>query len=142
MEIQRKKVPWFGFIFLFIVKIKKFFKMVKRNISFYKKRPYYKNVNFARKENFILWESSCFQFFQRWEIRSFFDSKSWCKMIFSCAWNTMFFQYGKGLVLNFSEIRNTLIFWSKKLMEGWYFLGIFELLMIFQYLGNMVFRAV
>ena len=34
------------------------------------------------------------------------------------------------------------IFWSKKLMESWYFLGIFELFIIFQDLGNMVFRAV
>ena len=31
--------------------------MVKRNLSFYerKKRNYYKNMNFARKEKFILW---------------------------------------------------------------------------------------
>ena len=39
--------------------------MVKRNISFYwkKKRNYYKNMNFAQKEKFILWEGSCFELF-------------------------------------------------------------------------------
>ena len=47
------------------MKIKEVFKMVKRNTSFYerKKRNYYRNVNFARKEKFILWESSCFELF-------------------------------------------------------------------------------
>ena len=80
--------------------------------------------------------------FRRWEIRSSFDWKSWCKMIFSLAWNTMSFEYGKVLVLNFSEIGNTVSFWSKKLMESWYFLGIFEFFMIFQDLRNMVFYAV
>ena len=79
-----------------------------------------------------------FRTFQRWEIRSSFDSKSWGNMIFSSVWNTMFSEYGKVPVLNFSEIGNTVFFWSKKLMESWYFLGIFELFMIFQDLGNMV----
>ena len=50
--------------------------------------------------------------------------------------------YVKVLALNFSEIGNTIFFWSKKLMESSYFLGIFELFMIFQDLRNMVFRAV
>ena len=31
-------------------------------------------------------------------------------MIFSSAGNTMFFEYGKVLVLNFSEIGNTVFF--------------------------------
>ena len=34
------------------------------------------------------------------------------------------------------------VFLSNKLMKSWYFLGIFEFFMIFQDLGNMVFRAV
>ena len=118
--------------------------------------------------------------FRRWKIRSSFDSKSWCKIIFSLAWNTMFSEYGKVLVLNFSEMGNTFFFWfkkliqdyiffsveyhvfwiwksscfdlfrdrkyvflwSKKLVESWCFLGTFELFVIFQDLGNMVFRAV
>ena len=59
--------------------------------------------------------------FRRWEIRSSFDSKSWCKMIFSSAWNTMFFEYGKVLVLNFSEIGNTVFFYLK----SWWKVDIF-----------------
>ena len=46
------------------MKIKEVFKMVKRNKFLRKKkRNYYKNMNFARKEKFILWESSCFELF-------------------------------------------------------------------------------
>ena len=37
----------------------------------------------------------------------------WCKMIFSLAWNTMFTDYWKVLVLNFLGIRNTVFFWTK-----------------------------
>ena len=117
-------------------------------------------MNFARKEKFILWESSCFDFFgeekygllliqkvdvrwyfcshgipcflnsekflfwtfRRWKIRSFFDSKSWCKMIFSSAWNTMFFEYWKVLVLNFSEIGSTVFFDLKSWLKVDFFL--------------------
>ena len=91
---------------------------------------------FLNTEKFLFWT------FRRWKIRSSFDSKSWCKMIFSSTRNTMFFKHRNVLVLNFSEIGNTVFFWSTKLMESWYFLGIFELFMIFQDLGNMVFCAV
>ena len=90
---------------------------------------------FLNMEKFLLWT------FRRWEIRSSFDSKSWRKMIYSLPWNTKIFEYGKVLVLNISQIENTIFFWSKKLMKSWYFLGIFELFMISQDLGNMVFRS-
>ena len=83
----------------------------------------------------------------------------------------IFTGYWKGLVLNFLLMGNTVFFWVKKLMERWYLLvtekflfwtfrygkyglfsakklmerwylrGLFELSMIFQDLGNMVFRA-
>ena len=46
------------------------------------------------------------------------------------------------LVLNFWVMGNTVFFQPKKLMERLYLLGLFELSMIFQDLGNMVFRAV
>ena len=48
---------------------------------------------------------------------------------------------GKALFWTFRwwQIR---FFWVKKLMKGWYLHGFFELSMIFQDLGNMVFRAV
>ena len=36
------------------------------------------------------------------------------KMIFSLAWNTTFTEYGKVLVLNFSEMGNTVFFDPKK----------------------------
>ena len=46
------------------MKIKEVLKMVKRNISFYERKiSHYKKINFARKENFLLWESSCFELF-------------------------------------------------------------------------------
>ena len=34
----------------------------------------------------------------------------------------IFFDYWKVLVLNFSEMRNTIFFWAEKLMEMWYLL--------------------
>ena len=55
--------------------------------------------------------------------------------------NMIFTDYWKVLVLIFSGMGNTVFFWAKKLMERWYLLGLFELSMIFQDLGNMVFRA-
>ena len=56
--------------------------------------------------------------------------------------NMIFTDYWKVLVLNFSVMGNTAFFSSKKFMERWYLPGLFELSMIFQDLGNMVFRAV
>ena len=114
-----------------------------------------------------LLKSSCFDLFwsfQEWEIRPFLIQKVAGKMIFTDYW--------KVLVLTFSRMGNTVVFLSqkadgkwyllvaekflfwtfrrwkirpfsaKKLMERWYLLALFELPMIFQDLGNMVFRAV
>ena len=53
----------------------------------------------------------------------------------------MSIEYGKVLVLNFSEKGKTVICWSKKVMKRQYLLAIFEFSMIFQDLGNMVFGA-
>ena len=55
--------------------------------------------------------------------------------------NMIFTGYWKVLVLNFSVMVNTVFFPAKKLMERWYLRGLFELSMIFHDLGNMVFRA-
>ena len=93
-------------------------------------------------------------------------------MIFSLSWNIMFTDYCKALVLNFSEMENSVFVWAKKLMEiwyllitemflfwtfrwwvirsffsqklmdRWYLLGISELSIIVQDLENIVFRAV
>ena len=67
-----------------------------------------------------------------WEIRSSFDSKSWCKMIFSLAWNTMFSEFGKVLVLNFSEIGNTFFFYLKSWWKVDIFLVFLNFLWTFQ----------
>ena len=109
-------------------------------------------------EKFLFWS------FREWEIRPFLRQKVAGKMIFTDYW--------KVLVLTFSRMGNTSFFWGKKLMENdiywslrsscfelfgdgkyglfsakklmerWYLLALFELPMIFQDLGNMVFRAV
>ena len=56
------------------------------------------------------------------------------KMIFNSYWEV--------LVLNFSVMGNMVIFSAKMLIERCYLRGLFELFMIFQDLGNMVFHAV
>ena len=95
----------------------------------------------------------------------FFEHKSWWEddiywllkvlvLNFLMMGNTVFFwvkklmekmiftDYWKVLVLNFSMMGNTIFFSAKKLMERWYLLGLFELSMMFQDLGNTVFHAV
>ena len=64
--------------------------MVKRKISFYerKKEMFWTKGKVHIMGKFLYWT------FRRWEIQSPFDSKSWCKIIFSPAWNTMFFEWG------------------------------------------------
>ena len=94
------------------------------------------------------------------------------EVICSSAWDIIFTDYWKVLVLNFSVIGNTVffesrswwkddIYWlprsscfelfgdgkyglfsAKRLIERWYLLDLFELFMIFQGLGNMVSRTV
>ena len=103
--------------------------------------------------------------FQKWEIRSFFEPKGWwkddiywllkisCFELFSDGKyglllseevdrKMIFTGYWEVHVLHFSVMGRTVFFSAKKLMERWYLLGLFELSMIFQDLGNMVFRAV
>ena len=53
----------------------------------------------------------------------------------------VFTGYGEAFVLNFLVMGNTIFFLAKKLMERWFLLCLFELSMIFQDLGNTVFRA-
>ena len=56
--------------------------------------------------------------------------------------NMIFTDYWKVIVLFFSKMGNMAFFSCKKLTEKRYLLGLFELSMILQDLGNMVFRAV
>ena len=81
-----------------------------------KKKLLHKHEFFTKGKGHIIGKL-LFWTLRRWEIRSCFDSKSWCKMIFSLAWNTTFSQYVKVFVLNFSDMRNTVFFWFKKLMQ-------------------------
>ena len=70
--------------------------------------------------------------FRWWEIQSFFESRSWLK-------NDIFTGYWEVLLLNFSMMGKAVFFSAKNLIERWYLHGLFELSMIFQDLGNMVF---
>ena len=79
-------------------------------------------------ENFLL------ELFDDGKHGLFWAKKLMEKMIFTDYW--------KVLVLNFSMMGNTIFFSAKKLMERWYLLGLFELSMMFQDLGNTVFHAV
>ena len=54
----------------------------------------------------------------------------------------IFTDYGEVFVLNFSVMENTVFFYSQKVDGKMIFAWSFELSMIFQDLGNMVFRAV
>ena len=81
-----------------------------------------------------LLKNSCFDLFGNGKYGLFFSQKVDGKMIFTGDWEV--------LVLNFLVMGNTAFFSAEKLIERWYLLGLFELSMIFQDLGNMVFRAV
>ena len=93
----------------------------------------------------LITESFLFRTFRRRKIQSSFEPKNWSKnciywlpKIYSFEFfrdkkyglflspkvdgNMIFTDYWKVLVLNFSEMRNTVFFWAKKLMERWYLL--------------------
>ena len=78
----------------------------------------------------IYWllKSSCFEFFFSGKYGLFFESRNWWKDVSSC-----FEPFGYGKHDLFSV---------KKLVERWYLLGLFEISIKFQDLGNTVFRAV
>ena len=67
-------------------------------------------------KDYICWllESPCFELFRGAKYGLFWSQKVDGKMIFTDYW--------KVLVLNFSEMGNTIFFWAKKLMERWYLL--------------------
>ena len=78
-------------------------------------------------ENFLFWT------FRWWEIRPFFESRSWWK-------DDIYWLLRKSCFELFGDAKYGL-FSFKMLMERWYLLGLFELSMILQNLRNMVFRA-
>ena len=81
---------------------------------------------FFTMEYHVYWvrKSSCFELFEDWKHGLFLIQEIDCKMKFSSVWNTMFSDYRKVLVLNFSEMENTVFIWFKKLMERSCLLGI------------------
>ena len=101
---------------------------VMGNMVFFESRSWWKRWYLLITEKFLFWT------FRWWKIRSFFESRSDGKMIFT--------SYREVIVLNFSLMGNRIFFSAKKLMERWYLFRLFELSMIFQDLGNTVFRVV
>ena len=90
---------------------------------------------FAGYRKFLIWT------FRWWEIRSSFEGDGKYGLLLSqeVDGKIIFTGYWDVLVLNFSVMGNTVFVSVKTLMERWYLLGLFELSMIFQDLGNMVF---
>ena len=72
--------------------------------------------------------------FRGWKMWYFLYQKVDGKMIFT--------GYREVLALSFSVMGNTIFFSVKKLIKRWCFLGLFELSITFQDLGNTVFGAV
>ena len=106
--------------------------MVKRNINFCEeKKNYYKNINFARIQKFILWESFCFGLFGDGKYGLLLIQKDDVSSYFLQHGKPCFFEYGKVPILNFSEIGNTVFFYLKSLWKvdiflvflkfSWYF---------------------
>ena len=92
------------------------------------------NVFWAKKLNkiwhLLITEKFLFWTFPRCEVWSCFESKGWWKDDIYWLLNSSCFELGDGKYGLFSV---------KKLMERWYLLALFELSMIFQDLGNMLF---
>ena len=95
-------------------------------------------VVFRAKKLMEIWyllitEKFLFWIFQRWEIRSFVEAKSWQKDgIYWLQKSSCFELFDDGKYF----------FSAKMLIETLYLLGLFELSIIFQDLGKMVFLAV
>ena len=98
-----------------------------------KERDIFEPKSWWKYDIYWLLKSSCFNLFGNGKYGLFLSQKVDGNMIFTDYW--------KVLVLNFSVMGNTVFFSAKKLMERWYLHGLFEPSMIFQDLGNTVFRA-
>ena len=97
-------------------------------------RSFFEPKGWWKDHIYWLLKSSCFELFSDGKYDLFLSQEVDRKMIFTGYWEVH--------VLNFQAMGRTVFFSAKKLMERWYLLGLFELSMIFQDLGNMVFRAV
>ena len=142
-----------------------YLKVLVLNLSEMGNRVFFSAKKLMERWYLLITEKVLFWTFRRSEIRSFFEPKSWWKDDFYCSLKRSCFELSrdgkydlfliqkvdgkmiftdnwKVLALNFSVMENTNFFPAKTLMERLYLLGLFELFMIFQGLGNMVFRAV
>ena len=83
----------------------------------------------------IYWllKSSCFELFGGGKYGSFLSESWWKDDIYWLLKMSCFEVFGDGKYG---------LFWAKKLIERWYLLGLFEIFLILQDLGNMVFLAV
>ena len=127
----------------------------------WKTRSFCKPKSWWKDDIYWLLKSSCFELFGGGKYGLFLSQKVGGKMIFTDYWkilvwnfsnvgNTAFFWAKKlikrwYLLITCFELfgdRNYGLFWAKKLIQRWYLLGLFELSMIFQGLGNIIFRAV
>ena len=82
----------------------------------------------------VITEKFMFWTFRRWEIRYLFEPKSW--------WKDHIYQLLKSSCFELFRDGKYGLFWAKKLMEKLYVLGLSELSIILQDLGNMAFHAV
>ena len=109
-------------------------KVLALNVPDIGKMVFFEPRSWRKDDIYWLLKSFCFELFGDPKEGLFLEPKVLGKRIFTDCW--------KVLVLNFFEMGNTVFFWAKKLMGTWYLLGVFELSMIFEDLGNTVFRAV
>ena len=98
------------------------------NTVFFEPRSWWKRWYLLITEKFLFWT------FRWWKIRSFFEARSW--------WKDHIYWLMRSSCFELLSDVNTIFFSAKKLMGRWYLLVLFELSMIFQDLGNTVFRAV
>ena len=97
-------------------------------------RPFFWAKKLMERWYLLITEKFLFWTFWWWEIRSFFQSRSWWKDDIYWLLRSFCFKIFGGEKYGLLS--------AKKLMERWYLLGLFELSMIFQDLGNMVFCSV
>ena len=88
----------------------------------------------GKDDIYWLLKMSCFELSGGGKYGLFLSQEVDGKMIFTGYWEV--------LVLKLSVMGNTIFFSAKKLVERWYLFSLFELSMIFEDLGNTVFRAV
>ena len=70
---------------------------------------------------YVVWNT---MFADQWKVLVLIFSEISCYLYFNqrVDENMIFTDYKKNLVLNFSEMWNTVSFWTRKLIESWYFL--------------------